>query len=643
MQEKQVSEEILRYLDDDNYNYAVLIDGEWGCGKTYFVLNKLYAEIKAHEENEKNREIKYISLYGCSSTAELEKNIYWSIVDKTIYKIKKGLEKQTSTLSENESEKKNKRTRMLMIGTKKLVGTIMDKYNLEDTAYVALCEYVALDKYIFIIDDLERCNCPINDILGYINNLVEHENAKVILIANEKEIGRIERVESKELQDLVAAQPNICIDIKPNSHLTSQSSGQNQNFTIDQLKTRRKLLYAELESNQKYKEIREKLIGITIQYEPDISVVMHRLIGKYCEIELKEFLNNNVAFFIEVMQEYGHMNLRTFQFFLSKISYIYKRISEYGINEIDIIMNDIVKGCFEECVKFKANHEIKHDLLYRMLHPKIKIIPSIKKYIEKSTFDENEVRDELQQYVFENVKQKIDINDPFNLLKNSWYIEKQQWVEGKILEIKEKLSKDEYPVYIYPQLLKMIMRLQKIGFSVDIVDIMENNLKSREENFPEEWYMVEDEEFFQEFKFTVKEINREVNNHIKRKVGEKLISIIEQINWGQELKKCSCDQAFMWKYKEGIINQIQPEVWIKKLVETDSENIFEFRQFIQKIFPEGIEKQRITNDIETAKKIADGLKEQISEIDDLIKQAQLRWLMKDLQLVYSSHSKEKNT
>ena len=42
MQEKQVSEEILRYLDDDNYNYAVLIDGEWGCGKTYFVLNKLY-------------------------------------------------------------------------------------------------------------------------------------------------------------------------------------------------------------------------------------------------------------------------------------------------------------------------------------------------------------------------------------------------------------------------------------------------------------------------------------------------------------------------------------------------------------------------------------------------------------------------
>lgn len=45
MTEKQITEEILRYLKDESYNYAVLIDGEWGSGKTFFVNNTLTKEI----------------------------------------------------------------------------------------------------------------------------------------------------------------------------------------------------------------------------------------------------------------------------------------------------------------------------------------------------------------------------------------------------------------------------------------------------------------------------------------------------------------------------------------------------------------------------------------------------------------------
>lgn len=32
---------ILKYIDENIYNYAVMIDGEWGCGKTYFVREAL--------------------------------------------------------------------------------------------------------------------------------------------------------------------------------------------------------------------------------------------------------------------------------------------------------------------------------------------------------------------------------------------------------------------------------------------------------------------------------------------------------------------------------------------------------------------------------------------------------------------------
>jgi hypothetical protein len=41
---------------------------------------------------------------------------------------------------------------------------------------------------LYVFDDLERCEMPINKTLGYINEFVEHDGCKVIIIANEAEI-----------------------------------------------------------------------------------------------------------------------------------------------------------------------------------------------------------------------------------------------------------------------------------------------------------------------------------------------------------------------------------------------------------------------------------------------------------------------
>lgn len=49
----QIIKEILWYLDDETYNYAVMIDGEWGCGKTYFIKKSLIKEIEIFERKKK--------------------------------------------------------------------------------------------------------------------------------------------------------------------------------------------------------------------------------------------------------------------------------------------------------------------------------------------------------------------------------------------------------------------------------------------------------------------------------------------------------------------------------------------------------------------------------------------------------------
>lgn len=65
MTEKEIISEIIRYLSDTSYNYAVMIDGNWGCGKTYFVNHGLTDAIKEKEKDSRQpRKPLYISLYG---------------------------------------------------------------------------------------------------------------------------------------------------------------------------------------------------------------------------------------------------------------------------------------------------------------------------------------------------------------------------------------------------------------------------------------------------------------------------------------------------------------------------------------------------------------------------------------------------
>lgn len=89
MTEQQVKEEVLRYIDDSLYNYAILLDGEWGSGKTYFITHVLSKQIKEQEEGKANpRTIKYISLYGCRTMNDVQENIAWSFAENARDKIK---------------------------------------------------------------------------------------------------------------------------------------------------------------------------------------------------------------------------------------------------------------------------------------------------------------------------------------------------------------------------------------------------------------------------------------------------------------------------------------------------------------------------------------------------------------------------
>ena len=82
-------ESILDYIRSDYTDYAVMINGEWGVGKTHFWNNKIRKKIESMQLNGKRYTTIYMSLYGISNLEDISKKIFietTQLMDKNLRK-----------------------------------------------------------------------------------------------------------------------------------------------------------------------------------------------------------------------------------------------------------------------------------------------------------------------------------------------------------------------------------------------------------------------------------------------------------------------------------------------------------------------------------------------------------------------------
>lgn len=190
---------ILDYLINDKTNTALLLNGSWGCGKTFYIQNSLLPYL---QENKKKSV--YVSMYGIQNIEALSKSIFTESYFKSI----------------------NNRGGTFVTGlAKTILKGVTNYFNIDISGgtkeWEKLSNIVNLNNKLLIIDDLERHDpsFSVMEILGFINNLCENDKVKVLLVCdenslikvglNEKDFEKYKRIKEKTIGDTILFSPNL--------------------------------------------------------------------------------------------------------------------------------------------------------------------------------------------------------------------------------------------------------------------------------------------------------------------------------------------------------------------------------------------------------------------------------------------------
>lgn len=652
MRGADIVKEIERYLQDSVYNYAVLIDGEWGSGKTYFVKNELKAAIEKAGEGEKLRKVKYVSLYGCKSIEDIQENLVWELAGD-IKKAKNNKAKHEGKKEENvDDEDANRVLDSAVSSTKKIVGGLAKKFFPEESLFDVALDWIRTKSYVFIFDDLERCNCNLNEIFGFINGMVEHDGAKVIIVANEKEISSEIVPERIEQQYMVALNDGILWPAYEEKNrlkylLDQRQQSSNKKLSLDELEYRRNELFSTAESNEDYKKIREKLIGVTLRFDADFSQIIDVLIDKtdYKEY-VKDIIRRNTAFMRQRMDYLLHHNLRTIQFFLSRVNFLIGELNTLSLDSEykEKIEDYVVQECFDFAAKYKSNYVApKDDVAFLSYSSDKPLALSIKTYVESGEYDADSYIDEISG-IDAFYMAHIDADDPYSKLYNNYYYLTQAECEACLEEMITKLERDRYPISIYVKIITLMSSLEEIGFkesfSRRVLSAMIKNLKAC--NYTgkitiDRFFFNEENVYKKAVSFST-EINEELKLHEDAYKRTSLHEMLLLDTWVDGL------DAYVKSGNEGYIEDqpifslVEPSDWIKAITRSSSAVIHEFRRWMWSVYPRDFRRASFEVDWNTMKMIHDGI--HAKEETDLIKRKALELVVWQIEETYKNNTGE---
>ncbi len=373
-------ESILDYVRSDYTDYAIMINGEWGSGKTHFWNNKIRKKIESLQLNGKRYTTIYMSLYGISNLEEISKKIFIETTQLMDKNLRKFMDANGQT------------------AIPEYAKTGIDMANFfgvtQNGDRVDYGEFFSTDDKVLCFDDLERANVDVIDILGYINNFVEHDHIKTIIICNEKELSTKLKSSNLEMKTFIA------------TYLLDKQDELNKSDKPMVEKIQDKIEHVFDKAND-YERIKEKLIGETFEYAPKFDYIINGILMRYeNNPELIRFLRENTGLIISTFHKSGTRNLRILKHALNDFKKIYEMVNKSYPNTNHRVMQTMLIFTIAISFEIKAGKitkdkfiNIKDNEEYKSILVSSRILMDNRQYYIKE-FDNNYYYNFKSEYRF---------------------------------------------------------------------------------------------------------------------------------------------------------------------------------------------------------------------------------------------------
>ena len=454
---RDIYESLAEYITDERYHQAVLLNGSWGSGKTWFIKEEF---IPAFEQNHEEDGwcFVYLSLYGLKTVQQLEDKMRQAVTQRLLarYFARTGATPQ-------ETEKffgiaKN------AAGLVSSVAAFASKMflpiqGLPDVKWCDLQKVLPKpERMVYIIDDLERAGMEAEEVLGYINEMTEHEAVKVIILANEEEIYRINDF-TKSLQ-------------KKKQNADTQETAGNAR-------------------RERYERIKEKTIGLNIAYQVSVADIYDSLIERYVKSEsLKSYLQVQKEYAVGAFSEKARENLRTLIFafiacdkFYPLIENAYDVWKEEHCQEGEVVLRSIFSDLASNVIRYTVHASIAWKQREEFQTPSTEFgeMPTpwrvyfpysysfVDAFIEKRRLEESEVGKVITDVLEDLLDTSQGRNEAYRNLMN-WQLLTEQEIEKYLEMLKQEIPKKKLnPDYIRNLFLSLIY-ISRVGIPVSMQD-----------------------------------------------------------------------------------------------------------------------------------------------------------------------------
>lgn len=432
---------ILNYISNDITGRAIMLTGEWGSGKSYYVKNTL----KPFLENKDNGKHKcvIVSLYGLSDTSEISKAIYMEL--RTINK---------SSSSEAVSTAK---TVGKIIGKTVFNGLVskigFDIGGINDDDLKKVYESIDLTDKLIVLEDIERTQIDIIELLGYINNMCENDGVKVLLVTNEREL------------------------------ITTYEKSDDQGKTTEYY----------TDSAIAYKRTKEKTIGDTIYFNCDDENTIQQIIGSFGLFMQKYKTPECTKDIRDIFFLMTSHNLRAFIYCCQKIKEIIMFIENNHIS----VKEDIQKILFYGCVAFTQRQSKGVDLQFERdtylsaklgLNEQYPLFRFCYNYIVYQVLSKDDIEKSIAYYTDyrKNGKWNSGRDSDLKIIR-AFGVKTDKEVIDAIQNLPQKLNAGDIPYYDYGVLINYLVAIKYeagIDFNLaPIEDIIVEYLKKSPNEF----------------------------------------------------------------------------------------------------------------------------------------------------------------